>query len=172
MKKALLVIDMQNDFITGALGTAEAVKIVPAVDAEICSRIAEGYDVAFTRDTHSEDYLDTQEGRFLPVVHCVRGTKGWQICDEISVLTKGWKIFDKPSFGSLELAGHVAQNNYQEVELIGLCTDICVISNAMCIKAAAPETLIQVKATCCAGVTPQSHNNALEAMKMCQVQII
>lgn len=175
MSKYLIVVDMQNDFIDGALGTREAQAIVPKVLEKI--RNFKG-TVIFTRDTHEENYLETQEGEKLPVVHCVRGTKGWEFQDEIKdyVEKNNKLVFDKPTFGSISLAGCLngiaKMAPIHEIELIGLCTDICVISNALLIKATLPETKIIVDSACCAGVTPKSHNNALEAMKMCQVEIV
>jgi len=169
--KVLAVIDMQNDFIDGALGTAEAVAIVPAVAEKIKEAKASGCDVVFTRDTHEENYLSTMEGKKLPVVHCVRGTKGWELSDKLDSI--GCTIINKPTFGSYELAEFIAADpRVDEVEIIGLCTDICVISNAMLIKAKLPEIKITVDPACCAGVTPQSHLNALEAMKMCHIDIL
>lgn len=171
MQKFLIVVDMQNDFIDGALGTAEAQAIVGNVKAKI-----EGFDgkVIFTRDTHYENYLTTQEGKNLPVEHCIKGTDGWQIRAELDALRKTEAI-DKPTFGSAELGELLrAENEKEEIEsvtLIGLCTDICVISNAMLIKAFLPEVKVTVDAACCAGVTPDSHNTALNAMKMCQIEI-
>lgn len=171
MKKLLVVIDMQNDFITGALGTKEAVSIVPAVKAKIESYQANGDCVVFTKDTHFPNYLETQEGQNLPVVHCIDNSFGWQLSDELLPYENETICFHKPSFGSLELAQYVADHSFESVELIGLCTDICVISNAMLLKAYVPEIPISVDSSCCAGVTPQSHANALEAMKMCHIQI-
>lgn len=171
MKKTLIVVDMQNDFIDGALGTAEAVAIVPAVKAKI-----ENFDgrVIFTRDTHFPGYLNTQEGANLPVEHCIKGTDGWQIRAELDVLRKEPAV-DKITFGSAELGEMLkAENEKQPIDnitLVGLCTDICVISNAMIIKAFLPEVPVEVDASCCAGVTPESHVNALNAMKMCQIKI-
>ena len=168
--KILIVVDMQNDFIDGALGTKEAVGIVPNVVEKI--RNFEGEKIIFTRDTHEENYMGTQEGKNLPVPHCIRGTKGWELNPEIEVLRKD-DAFDKPSFGSMELGAYLkGQEDVESVEFIGLCTDICVISNVMITKAALPEVPVIVDASCCAGVTPESHKNALEAMKMCQVKII
>lgn len=168
MKKLLVVVDMQKDFIDGALGTAEAQNIVGNVKEKI-----ENYDgeVVFTLDTHSEIYLNTQEGKNLPVEHCIRGTEGWELDVNLKDLAKDRRIFEKPTFGSVELAEYVVSGDYTEVELIGLCTDICVISNAVLIKAFLPEVKVAVDALCCAGVTPQSHNNALSAMAMCQIEI-
>lgn len=175
MNKVLIVVDMQNDFIDGALGTGEAEAIVENVIRKI-----KGFDgrVMATRDTHQADYLGTQEGMNLPVKHCIAGTKGWEIRDGIQKLLDKEEalIFDKGTFGSKNLAMQLAemnsQKNIDEIELIGLCTDICVISNAMVIKAFLPETRITVDASCCAGVTPASHRNALEAMKMCQISVV
>ncbi len=169
--KILLVIDMQNDFIDGALGTKEAEAIVP----KVCERI-KSFDgtVLATRDTHGKDYLKTQEGKNLPVMHCLKGSPGWEIRREIAELIKTEPI-DKPSFGSAEL-GDVLKaldkaEKIESVTLVGLCTDICVISNAMIVKAALPEVPVIVDAACCAGVTPESHRTALEAMKPCQITI-
>ena len=175
MKQILIVVDMQKDFVDGALGTAEAKAIVPAVAAKIRAfRAGEGErEVIYTRDTHAADYLETQEGKNLPVVHCVRETDGWQICPELAELADGCRIFDKGTFGSRELAETLAAeaDDLAGVELIGLCTDICVISNAMLIKAFLPELSVSVDGSCCAGVTPASHENALAAMRMCQIQV-
>lgn len=170
----LIVVDMQNDFIDGALGTAEAVAIVPAVAEKIRSFPGR---VIFTRDTHPETYLSTQEGHHLPVTHCVRGSAGWALADAIEQARdeKTMHIFDKPTFGSTALAEALQALNALEpieaIELCGLCTDICVISNALLLKAFLPEVPIRVDAACCAGVTPESHENALRAMKMCQIEI-
>lgn len=168
--KLLVVVDMQNDFIDGALGTKEAVSIVEAVKNKVEAYRQAGDAVVFTRDTHEADYLKTQEGRKLLVPHCIRGTQGWEITSELSL--EGCPVIDKPAFGSMELAEHVKRlDTLKEIELVGLCTDICVISNALLLKAALPEMPIAVDASCCAGVTPDSHRNALEAMKMCQIEI-
>ena len=169
----LVVIDMQNDFIDGALGTPEAIAIVPKVMVKMMN--FDGLVLA-TRDTHGEDYLERQEGKKLPVVHCIKGTHGWEIKDEIQQLLISQPI-DKPTFGS-EALGKVLKDLNNDVEpidsitLVGLCTDICVISNAMLLKAFLPEVPIMVDASCCAGVTPESHERALEAMKACQIEII
>ena len=169
--KLLIVIDMQNDFIDGALGTAEAVKIVPAVADKLAARRSEGWKVLFTRDTHGADYQDTQEGRRLSVPHCIWGTEGWQITSSLEVGEAA--LVDKPTFGSLDLAEAAANlGEPEEIELVGLCTDICVISNAMILKARFPEARVLVDAACCAGVTPESHENALKAMGVCQVDVI
>jgi nicotinamidase-related amidase len=169
MKKILIVVDMQNDFITGSLESSAAQKIVPAVADEIQAWVARGEEVVYTRDTHARDYLSTQEGKRLPVEHCVKDGHGWQIADGLYV---GGKIFDKPTFGSLALGEYVKAGGYTEAELIGVCTDICVISNALLLKAYCPEMRVAVKAACCAGVTEESHQTALSAMQACQVDIV
>ena len=166
MKKTLIVVDMQNDFIDMALGTKEAVAIVPKVKSKIANYIEKGYEVIYTRDTHLEDYLDTPEGKKLPVPHCIKGTKGWEIADGLYV--EGCKIIDKPNFGW----PHWNEESLEDVEIIGLCTDICVVSNALIIKAAFPNANVKVDSSCCAGVTPQSHEAALTTMKMCQIDVI
>ena len=172
MQNILLVIDMQNDFIDGALGTKEAVAIVPAVKTKI-----ENFDgtVLFTRDTHETCYMETQEGKNLPVPHCIRGTDGWQIRPELDAL-RTTEAIDKPTFGSKELGTILTEMNEKDeigsITLIGLCTDICVISNAMLVKAFLPEVPIIVDSACCAGVTPESHENALKAMLVCQIKVV
>ena len=168
MAKVLVVVDMQNDFIDGALGTPEAVAIVPYVE-----KIIRDFDgtVLFTRDTHFENYMDTQEGRNLPVRHCIQGTPGWEIRPELDALRKTEPI-DKLTFGSSALPERLAKEDPESVTFVGLCTDICVISNVMITKAFFPEVPVIVDAKACAGVTPQSHKNALEAMKMCQVTVV
>ena len=171
MKKLLIVVDMQTDFVTGALGTKEAQAIVPVVAEKIKKAKEEGTDVIFTLDTHEENYLDTQEGKHLPVPHCIKNTEGWMLVPQLRPLAGGCMSVEKPTFGSTRLAHIVGKAGYDEIELIGLCTDICVISNAMILKASVPETPISVDASCCAGVTPESHANALAAMKMCQITI-
>lgn len=173
MRKILIVIDMQNDFIDGALGTAEAVGIVEAVKEKIRSYPAA--DVIATMDTHFDNYMQTQEGKYLPVPHCIRKTAGWEIRPEIADLLKEAKIYEKPTFGSIQLAEDlkaVAEKEEIELELIGLCTDICVVSNALLLKAQMPEVKISVDASCCAGVTPAKHEAALETMRSCQIQVI
>ena len=170
--KLLVVVDMQNDFIDGSLGTREAVAIVPRVVEKM--KNFDGVILA-TRDTHPQNYLATREGRNLPVEHCIEGTKGWELRPEIEEVLKEQPV-NKPTFGSLELGKRVCELNAQDpiesITLVGLCTDICVISNAMVLQAYLPEVPIAVDAACCAGVTPESHERALEAMKVCQVQII
>jgi len=167
----LIVVDMQNDFIDGALGTPEACAVVDKAVTKI--RNFKGR-IFFTRDTHEENYLETQEGRNLPVRHCIRGTAGFELNPKIAPFCRN-DPFDKPSFGSIRLGEAMAELDRSEhidsVTLIGLCTDICVISNAFLIKAFLPETQVAVDASCCAGVTPQSHRQALEAMKVCQIRI-
>lgn len=165
MKKTLIVVDMQNDFIDMALGTKEAVAIVPNVKKKIEEYIKNGDEVIFTRDTHHDNYLDTAEGKKLPVVHCIEGSKGWQIADGLYV--EGCEIVDKPNFGW----PNWNKKSFEEVELIGLCTDICVVSNALIIKAQFPEIKVSVDSSCCAGVTPESHEAALTTMKFCQVDV-
>ena len=175
MSKRLVVVDMQNDFIDGALGTKEAAAIVPKVLEKIKKFKGQ---VFYTRDTHQENYLETLEGKKLPVKHCIAGTKGWELHRDIQALVQEnhSMIFDKPTFGSMALAGFL--NGIQKVapidaiELVGLCTDICVISNALLLKSVLPDTKILVDGSCCAGVTPQSHETALKAMAMCQVEIL
>lgn len=171
----LIVVDMQNDFVSGALGTREALEIVPCAADRVETGLRLGEAVIFTRDTHGTGYLDTQEGKRLPVPHCIQGTDGWQIVPRLAKYAAGRTVLDKPSFGSRTLGELLAEENKRErigkVTLVGLCTDICVISNALLVKAFLPETEVVVDAACCAGVTPQSHKNALEAMKMCQISI-
>ena len=169
-KKLLVVVDMQNDFIGGALGTQEAQSILPAVRARIADARKEGEEVVFTRDTHGEEYLSTQEGKNLPVPHCIAGTAGHEIAAGLCLA--GERVFDKPAFGSIGLAAYVKEGGFTAVELVGVCTDICVISNALLIKAFCPEAEVCVRAGCCAGVTPQSHQTALAAMRACQVKIL
>ncbi len=172
MRNVLIVVDMQNDFISGALGSAEAQAILPLVAKKLASFSG---DVYFTRDTHGTDYLNTQEGKNLPVAHCIKDSVGWQIADALSEYVKDATVIDKPSFGSVELAATLRAENetlpIDRITMVGICTDICVISNAMLIKAYLPEVPLAVDATCCAGVTPKSHQNALDAMKACQIMI-
>ncbi len=166
--KFLIVVDMQNDFISGALGSVAAEAIVEAVVNKVKS-----FDgtVIFTRDTHAADYLNTREGRHLPVEHCIENTYGWQICD--ALLPYAEITLDKPTFGSMELTGLIRNmtDDIEHIELVGLCTDICVISNAMLLKAAFPEVDISVDSSACAGVTTESHLNALNAMRAVQIEI-
>jgi nicotinamidase-related amidase len=170
--KLLIVIDMQNDFIDGSLGTKEAVAIVPNVAKKIASARAAGETVIFTRDTHQKCYLETQEGKNLPVAHCIKGTDGWLLRSDIAELLHDAEIYEKPTFGSMTLAADLkalSDKEEIELELIGLCTDICVVSNALLLKAAMPEVRISVDASCCAGVTPEKHLAALETMRSCQI---
>lgn len=172
MQNILIVVDMQNDFIDGALGTPEAEAIVPNVKKKIRNFSGK---IIFTRDTHGENYMDTQEGRHLPVAHCIKGTYGWEISSELKAFCQEEPV-DKVTFGSEELGAILKKQNEENpietITLIGLCTDICVISNALLIKALLPEVSIFVDASCCAGVTPESHKNALAAMKVCQIEIV
>ena len=175
----LIVVDMQNDFIDGALGTKEAEAIVPRVVEKIRNFQEDGeHRILYTRDTHGENYLETQEGVNLPVIHCVKGTKGWELHPEIESLILAFhgEIVDKPAFGSTALvhllSSLASKEPVSSITLVGLCPDICVISNAMLLRAAFPEADIAVDSSCCAGVTPESHRRALEAMKACQIDIL
>ncbi len=164
---------MQTDFVDGALGSAEAVAIIPNVLREIAKY--DKNDIIATRDTHPESYMESREGKYLPVPHCIKGTPGWELHPEIAPALVGCKIIDKPTFGSTELCGlicDIAKNEEIEVTLVGLCTDICVVSNAMLIKAALPEINVKVVSDACAGVTPDTHAAALTTMKMCQIDIL
>ncbi len=171
----LIVVDMQNDFISGSLGTAEAQAILPAAVKKAESFAGQ---LVFTMDTHYEDYPQTQEGKLLPVSHCVRDTEGWRLAAPLEEIQKrtGAPVYEKGAFGSVQLAQDLAMrhkaNPIERVELIGLCTDICVVSNALLIKAFLPEVPVAVDASCCAGVTPQKHDAALETMRSCQVEVI
>ena len=177
MKKLLIVVDMQNDFVTGCLGTKEARAIVPNV-VDLVKNF-DG-DVWFTRDTHEENYLDTQESKKLPVVHCLKNTEGWEIIPELSEFVD--TVYDKNTFGSIVLAEDIKaiqrddifypKSVYDEIYLCGVCTGICVISNAILIKAATPETPIKIVANACACVTPESHETALNAMRTCQIEVV
>lgn len=197
MSKVLVVVDMQNDFVDGSLGSVQAFGIVSRVRKKIEKCIEMGDGLVFTMDTHDVDYLKTMEGENLPVKHCIKGTDGWNIVKELAVFlpgnkedvhkkeskkkhadskqevtidTKKVKVVEKNTFGSLELPKFV--KNYNEIELVGLCTDICVISNAILLKTFYPEKIIEVDASCCAGSTPESHDNAISAMKACQIKIL
>lgn len=163
--KYLIVVDMQKDFITGSLGSKLAEAIVPNVVEKV-----KGYDgkVIFTRDTHFADYLNTLEGKKLPVTHCIKDTDGWHICDELKPYAD--VVIDKVTFGSVDLPKMITDAD--EIELCGLCTDICVISNAMILKASFPEVKISVDSKCCAGVSIESHNTALDAMRAVQIEIL
>ncbi len=172
MRKILIVIDMQKDFVDGSLGTNEAQAIVPAVVEKINSYDIK--DIFATRDTHQQDYMSTQEGKNLPVEHCIEGTDGWEINGDVAAALKGAKIINKPTFGSTVLVDtikDIAAKEEIEIEMIGLCTDICVVSNALLLKAALPEVPISVDSGCCAGVTPKKHEAALETMRSCQIYV-
>ena len=164
-KKTLIVVDMQNDFIDGSLGTKEAVAILDNVRAKIRKYRDNGDEIIFTQDTHHHDYMMTNEGKHLPVEHCIEGTKGWKIRD--GLMLKDDLCIKKEQFGFT----HWDEYNLEDVELIGLCTDICVVSNALIIKALYPEIPVKVDSSCCAGVTPQSHNAALDTMRSCQIEV-
>ena len=174
MKKVLVVVDMQKDFVDGALGTKEAAAIVDAVVEKVKNFDGE---VIFTRDTHFENYMETQEGKNLPVVHCIKDTEGWEIVPQLKGLCeeKGCKCYDKPTFGSKALAEYLTcmyeAGELESVELVGLCTDICVVSNALMIKAFMPELPMYLDSSCCAGVTPEKHEAALETMRSCQILV-
>ena len=172
MKKVLIVVDMQNDFIDGTLGTKEAEQIVPAVIEKIKSYENENSIIYYTMDTHFSDYLQTQEGAHLPVEHCIKNTKGWEIPK--SILRDNLNIIEKYTFGSTALFEKLGEikDQIESIELIGLCTDICVVSNALLAKANFLDIPVYVDALCCAGVTPKSHNEALNTMKMCQINIL
>lgn len=167
--KILVVVDMQNDFIDGSLGTPEAVAIVPRVIEKIKEYEREGYPIVYTKDTHYANYSDTREGKRLPIPHCIKGTTGHDIPPEI--LRGHELIFEKLTFGSVELPEYLSKIEFDEIELIGLCTDICVVSNALMIKAHFPEREVTVDPACCAGVTPQTHEAALTTMRMCQINV-
>lgn len=173
MKNFLVVVDMQNDFVDGALGSAEAVAIVPNVVDKIKNFDGE---IFVTLDTHFDNYMETAEGKKLPVPHCIKGTNGWELNPEVAKALEGKKhtVVEKLTFGSVDLPKLMKEAAGEEVfsaELIGLCTDICVVSNALMLKAHYPEYNIAVDASCCAGVTPKSHNEALATMGMCQIDI-
>lgn len=173
MKQFLIVVDLQKDFVDGALGTPEAVSIVPRVVEKIRQFSGEIY---VTMDTHGTDYLQTSEGRHLPVPHCIRGTEGWQLNQAVAqaLAGKDYHVVEKPTFGSVQLPQLISQAAEEEtfsLELVGLCTDICVVSNALLLKAIFPEVSISVDAACCAGVTPQTHQAALDTMACCQIAV-
>ena len=170
MKKALVIIDMQNDFIDGSLGTPEAQAIVLSVSERVKAAVQDGEKLIFTQDTHPKNYLQTAEGKKLPVEHCIKPSHGWALTSSLIPYAKDAVVLEKPTFGATGLPQHVA--GFDEITVIGLCTDICVISNAMLLKAFLPEVKICVDSKCCAGVTLESHLRALEAMKMCQIDVI
>ena len=173
--KLLVVVDMQNDFITGSLGTPEAKAIVPNVIQKIESWDG---DIVATLDTHGENYLETMEGKFLPVPHCIFSTEGHCIESDVYAALQHksgecrLKYIQKPTFGSTALPEIIRGKNYESIEIIGLCTDICVVANTLILKANYPETEIIVDASCCAGVTPETHKAALATMKMCHIKIV
>lgn len=172
--KILIVVDVQNDFVTGSLGTPEAQAIVPRVKDKVAEAIVNGDIVIYTRDTHFDGYLDTREGKKLPVIHCVKDTEGWEIVN--GVYLDGSTIVDKYTFGAYGFPNLIADiangEDIEEIELVGLCTDICVISNALLLKSAFYAiTEVSVDATCCAGVTPETHEAALKTMEMCQINV-
>lgn len=176
-RKILVVVDMQNDFIDGALGTAEAQAIVPAVIARINECREAGWTLIATLDTHDENYMDTPEGKKLPVPHCIKGTPGWQLNSEIAAaLGEDALIVEKPTFGSTQLPWLIADLTqdaaHVSIELLGLCTDICVVSNALLLKAHFLDADIAVRRSCCAGVTPATHEAALATMGCCQIDIL
>lgn len=175
-RKILVVVDMQNDFVTGALANEEAQKIIPDVVDRIKRAEQEGNIIIFTQDTHYPGYLETEEGRNLPIEHCIKDTKGWEIVPELREYASRATVYEKEAFGCLNLAQDLKTSPEgkaaEYIELIGICTDICVISNAMLIKAAFPNAHITVDAACCAGVTPENHRTALEAMEACQIEIV
>ena len=173
MRKILVVVDMQNDFVDGALGSGEAVAIVPAVTEKI--RGFEG-EIFATFDTHFENYMETAEGKKLPVPHCIKGTKGWELTPQVAEALKGkaYTKVEKLTFGSVDLPvliGGAEDDADLSIELIGLCTDICVVSNALILKAHFREAAVSVDVACCAGVTPQKHEAALETMRSCQIDV-
>ena len=172
----LVVVDMQNDFVSGALGTKEAVEIVPYVVGRVVEGVNRGEKILFTRDTHFANYMDTLEGKNLPVPHCVFESEGWEIIPQLQEYTQGREIINKPTFGSPMLGNALRKINevegpIEKITFIGLCTDICVISNALMAKGYLWEAEVAVDARCCAGVTPESHKTALAAMKPCQITI-
>lgn len=170
MPNVLIVVDMQNDFICGSLGTKEAAAVLTKV-----KDLVAGFqgDVIFTRDTHEQNYLSTYEGSMLPVEHCIKGTEGWQIHPVLQPYAVGKQVFDKPGFGSMELANYVAEHYAeQEITLAGVCTDICVVSNALLLKAVLPEASIRVDASCCAGTSPEMHQKALEVLRSCHIVLV
>lgn len=171
MKKLLVVVDMQQDFVYGALGTAQAREILPRVEQKIKKAKDEAISLAYTMDTHQPDYPQTLEGKKLPVIHCVEGTEGWTLCSVLADLLEGATAFHKSSFGSVELGEYVKNEGFDRVELVGVCTGICVLSNAVLIKAYSPEIEILVDGGLCACVSPESHQTALKAMELLQITV-
>lgn len=172
MKKVLIVVDMQRDFTYGALRNEEAIKIIPNVADRVREALSNGEEVIFTLDTHERDYLETEEGKNLPVAHCVKDTEGWKLVEELEEYAKEGACIVKDTFGSVSLGKALQKIEPEEIELIGICTDICVISNALLSKAFCPNAHIRVNAGLCAGVTKESHQTALEAMKACHIEVI
>ena len=174
MDKILVVIDMQNDFVTGSLRNEDAIRIIPNVEKKIEEALASEIPVYFTQDTHYPNYLSLEEGKNLPVEHCIAGTWGWEIIPELKEYAENMRcgVYQKYTFGCTNLGERLSDKYIKEIEIIGICTDICVISNALLLKAFCPNAHIVVDASCCAGVTPESHRTALEAMKACQIEII
>lgn len=174
MSKILVVIDMQNDFTTGALYNEDAIKVIPYIKERLEKAKEVGEEIIFTRDTHQQDYMETVEGQNLPVVHCIEGTKGHEIVDELKEFVNEELMFDKGTFGSTELCDYFRnyEGEIESIEFVGVCTDICVISNVMLAKAARPNTRIIVDAAGCAGVTKESHGTALSAMKACHIEVV
>ncbi|MBO4400353.1 MAG: cysteine hydrolase [Selenomonadaceae bacterium] len=171
MAKALIVVDMQNDFVTGSLGTKEAQEMLPRLVKKLEAAVNENWtDIIFTQDTHKENYLETQEGKNLPVVHCIKNTEGWEIVPELQkFIPRAKAVIEKKAFGSTRIPSLIKP--YEVVEFVGVCTDICVISNALLVKAFYPEQVVAVDASCCAGTTPENHRAALTVMKLCQCKI-
>ncbi len=171
MTKALIVVDMQNDFVTGALGTKDAEEMLPRLVAKLEAAAADSStDIIFTQDTHKENYFETQEGKNLPVAHCIKNTAGWEIVPELQkFIPRAKAVIEKKSFGSTRLPSLIKP--YEIVEFVGVCTDICVVSNALLVKAFYPEQVVAVDANCCAGTSPEMHRAALEVMRMCQCKI-
>lgn len=165
-KKALVVIDVQNDFVTGPLGTKEAQEMIPRLVEKLRETKS---DLIFTQDTHKDNYLQTHEGKNLPVVHCIKGTEGWELVDDVQEFVQYANVIEKKAFGSTRLPSLLKP--YEEIEFCGLCTDICVISNALLVKAFYPETLVSIDSKCCAGSTPEAHDAALMILKNCQCKI-
>ena len=171
MKKILIVIDMQNDFISGSLGSKEAQAIVSNVKQKIKEYEYDGDEIIFTRDTHTSQYLQTLEGSYLPVKHCIEGTPGWLICDELNNGV-GYPVINKYTFGFDGWIHHdFEERGFDEIEIVGLCTDICVVSNALMLRALFPNLRIRVDAACCAGTSVEAHNAALTVMKSCQIEV-
>ena len=175
-KKFLIIVDMQKDFIDGALGTAEAQAMVNDAAERMKACREAGYQLIATQDTHGPEYMETAEGKKLPVPHCIRGTEGWELNPLIREALGDGTLVEKPTFGSLKLPEilreRTAEGEQMTIELIGLCTDICVVSNALLLKANFPEARIAVNAKCCAGVTPEKHRAALETMQSCQIDVL